>query len=312
MWLEQHHPEALPADRYKLTSAPSGGMPPGGSASSPSLSSSHPITPESSAKTTPPGGSASSPSLSSSQPITPESLAKTTPPSGSASSLSPSSSSSMCSSSGGQSSGKQNVISHFLPPLPTVTPSRSSTSKQGGARVLTSKDCLEQLAAKERKKQQKKEEKEKRKIEREKKKKEREEEQKRKADERAKKAAEKAKRDAEKALKAQEKATEKARKAAENKQQAGVSSRKKRAATSGSSQSTSLTTKPKAKTPCLDESIDTEECCACFGQYSDDIGTGREWLDCACGRWLHEDCVENIVYDTNGKEKLCPLCLSIV
>ena len=129
---------------------------------------------------------------------------------------------------------------------------------------------------------------------------------------RAKKAAEKAKRDAEKALKAQEKATEKARKAAENKQQAGVSSRKTRAATSGSSQSTSLTTKPKAKTPRLDESIDTEECCACFGQYSDDIVTGREWLECACGRWVHEDCVENIVYDTNGKEKLCPLCLSIV
>ena len=117
---------------------------------------------------------------------------------------------------------------------------------------------------------------------------------------------------AEKALKAQEKATEKARKAAENKQQAGVSFRKKRAATSGSSQSTSLTTKPMAKTPRLDESIDTEECCACFGQYSDDIGTGREWLECACGRWLHEDCVENIVYDTNGKEKLCPLCLSVV
>ena len=88
--------------------------------------------------------------------------------------------------------------------------------------------------------------------------------------------------------------------------------RKNRAATSGSSQSTSLTTKPKAKTPRLDESIDTEECCACFGQYSDDIGTGREWLECACGRWVHEDCVENIVYDTNGKEKLCPLCLSIV
>ena len=160
MWLEQHHPEALPADRYKLISAPSGGMPPGGSASSPSLSSSHTIIPKSSAKSMPPGGSASSPSLSNSHPITPESLAKTTPPSGSAISLSPSSSSSMCSSSGGQSSGKQNVISQFLPPLLTVTPSMSSTSKQGGARVLTCKEYLEQLAAKERKKQQEKEEKE--------------------------------------------------------------------------------------------------------------------------------------------------------
>ena len=140
----------------------------------------------------------------------------------------------------------------------------------------------------QQKKERSSKKKKKRKIEREKKKKEREEEQKRKADVRAKKAAEKAKRDAEKA---QEKATEKDRKAAENKQQAGVSSRKKRAATSGSSQSISLTTKPKAKTPRFDESIDTEECCACFGQYCDDIGTGREWLECACGRWVHEDCV---------------------
>ena len=71
-----------------------------------------------------------------------------------------------------------------------------------------------------------------------------------------------------------------------------------------------MTIKSKAKTPRLDESIDTEECCACFGQYSDDIGTGREWLECACGRWVHEDCVENIVtiYMTPmEKEKLCPL-----
>ena len=44
LWLEQHHQEALPADRYTLTRAPSGGVP-GCSASSPSLSSSHPITP---------------------------------------------------------------------------------------------------------------------------------------------------------------------------------------------------------------------------------------------------------------------------
>ena len=56
----------------------------------------------------------------------------------------------------------------------------------------------------------------------------------------------------------------------------------------------------------------TEECCACFGQYSDDIGTGREWLECAFGRWVHEDSVENIVYNTNGKEMLCPLCLSVI
>ena len=42
------------------------------------------------------------------------------------------------------------------------------------------------------------------------------------------------------------------------------------------------TSRPAAKAPHVDDSIDTEECCACFGQYSDDIGTGTEWLECAC------------------------------
>ena len=42
------------------------------------------------------------------------------------------------------------------------------------------------------------------------------------------------------------------------------------------------------------------------------IGTGREWLECTCSGWIHEDCVEDIVNDANGKEKLCPLCLAVV
>ena len=129
-----------------------------------SLSGSHLITLESTAKTFTPSGSASSLSHPSSRPITLESTAKTTTPGGSASSLF-TRSSSMFSSSGVQSSGKQSVISQFLPPLLIVTLSRSSSSKLGGARILTSKDCLEQLAAKETSSK-------KMKIEREKKKKE--------------------------------------------------------------------------------------------------------------------------------------------
>ena len=38
--------------------------------------------------------------------------------------------------------------------------------------------------------------------------------------------------------------------------------------------------------------IDPNVCCTCFGSYDDDAGTGREWLQCQCGRWMHEDCVE--------------------
>ena len=131
------------------------------------------------------------------------------------------------------------------------------------------------------------------------KKQEREKEMKRKADERARKAAEKAKRDAEKAKKAQERAAERAKIAAEKaadkakKAQGRVSTRGKRPipskATGESSASSGLAAvttelEPKSKAPRLiDEDIDTEECCACFGQYADDVGTGREWLECACG-----------------------------
>ena len=31
----------------------------------------------------------------------------------------------------------------------------------------------------------------------------------------------------------------------------------------------------------------------CFGMYADDAGTGREWLECRCSRWIHEDCIDD-------------------
>lgn len=59
------------------------------------------------------------------------------------------------------------------------------------------------------------------------------------------------------------------------------------------------------------EEIDVNECCMCFGNYVDDIieGAGAEWISCACGRWLHEDCIENQVIDTSGRERFCPFCV---
>ena len=51
---------------------------------------------------------------------------------------------------------------------------------------------------------------------------------------------------------------------------------------------------------------DTDHCCVCFGSYKEDIDTDREWIQCSCTRWLHEDCVDNEDVGTNGK--LCPLC----
>ena len=85
------------------------------------------------------------------------------------------------------------------------------------------------------------------------------------------------------------------------------------AASSDTGTSPTAESEPKPKAPRLiEDSINTDECYACFGLYTDDIGTGREWLECACGRWIHEECIEDIVYDANGKEKLCPLCLAVV
>ena len=42
------------------------------------------------------------------------------------------------------------------------------------------------------------------------------------------------------------------------------------------------------------------ECCMCFIMYEDiQDQTGKEWVECACRRWLHEDCV----LDNDGKDQ---------
>ena len=57
--------------------------------------------------------------------------------------------------------------------------------------------------------------------------------------------------------------------------------------------------------------IDTNECCICFRTFDEDFieETGLDWVECVCGRWLHEECISyNIVTDANGRELLCPFC----
>ena len=41
--------------------------------------------------------------------------------------------------------------------------------------------------------------------------------------------------------------------------------------------------------------------------YQDDVDqeTGRDWVQCPCGRCTHEDCVEDSVTDLDGKERFC-------
>ena len=49
------------------------------------------------------------------------------------------------------------------------------------------------------------------------------------------------------------------------------------------------------------------ECCVCFELYRGDDETD-DWLQCACKRWLHEECITDIVHDKFGRELLCPYC----
>ena len=61
----------------------------------------------------------------------------------------------------------------------------------------------------------------------------------------------------------------------------------------------------------LNASIDSNVCCMCFGSYEDDVldGYGADWIDCACGHWLHVDCANECVIDCHGNKLYCPYCV---
>ena len=45
----------------------------------------------------------------------------------------------------------------------------------------------------------------------------------------------------------------------------------------------------------------------CFVAYEDDQ-SGKDWVACACGRLLHDDCADACVVDSEGNERLCLIC----
>ena len=53
------------------------------------------------------------------------------------------------------------------------------------------------------------------------------------------------------------------------------------------------------------------ECCECFGTFEEDIslGNGAEWVQCACDRWMHVDCISEVVTDENGRQMMCYNCV---
>ena len=69
---------------------------------------------------------------------------------------------------------------------------------------------------------------------------------------------------------------------------------------------------PPLKKVCVAEEIDESKCCVCFTTYEDvQKKSGKDWVMCACSRWLHEECAESCVLDSTGKERLCQLCLDL-
>ena len=194
-----------------------------------------------------------------------------------------------------------NKVSHLSDLLTCPSTSTSSAPKRPStrARLLTSDECLRMLEEKEKKKEMETQEKEKRKNERAAKKKEREKLLQKKKQEKAKKAKERAKT-----------AEEKARKTSTSRK-----TTKKKSTTSETSPSASAlicdeTTAARSTGNSNldrsdDENIDVNVCCMCFVHYDDDVreGSGADWIFCKCGRWLHEDCVEDVVKDNEGIER---------
>jgi len=192
----------------------------------------------------------------------------------------------------------------------------------GKARVLTSAECLKALQEKENEKRRKAEEKEQRKLERIEKKKQREEEMKKKQEERARRKDQVNRKrkgnnsgHGQPIAKRPSPEIDTGASSCSTTSCPGASRRPEKSTESvdddGSSSSTTTclgaSRKSKKSTESVDDEIDVNRCCVCFGTFTDDVGTGREWLQCKCTRWIHEECIDDD--DVNiDLSKLCPLC----
>ena len=228
----------------------------------------------------------------------------------------------------GDPKGELKYISKYLVqyvPSTTPKPKESSSSKRvSGARILTSAQCLNMIQEREDKKKKLLEEKEQRKLEREQKRAEKEAAAKKRAEEKAKKAELAAKQREARSKKRQKprlssNVATKKQKTAENSSTPSSStsvdgpskSTSRRKTTLRSQQSSVTSVRANVEERSQDaENIDINRCCVCFGTFQEDqeLGTGFEWLECACKRWLHEVCVSDIEINADGKELLCPFC----
>ena len=221
-------------------------------------------------------------------------------------------------------SGKLRSLSKFLEPIVT-----QEKAKTGHARVLTSVECIQSLEEKQKKKEQEAQEKEERKKERERRKIEKEELLQKKKEERL--VLQKQRQQAA----AAKKAAATARKEAAALRRRPITRAKRRAVTRSTAVSHDPTSSATASASCesaaspqstpapdtdssaqvresdsvphIETAEETCECAFCYGGYTQD---GEEWVKCACGRWVHERCMEEVILDDDGAEKFCPFCLN--
>ena len=279
-WLKRHHPESSQATLPPLPSEQELSL-------SEQFAEVSPLTPVAVniSKTSDPSSSSS---------ITPS---RNTP-------VLPSRSTPVLLSSGSSGRERDDLLSKHLV-VPSASTPAGPKKVPPRARLLTSSAVLEILEEKELKKKRELELKEQKKREREENKRKREEDRKQKMEERARKAEEKAKQ-------REQKTEEKARKMEKNIQKTAHTS-SSQAGALGMYQTRSGAQPPSKKARVADENIDESRCCVCFTTYEEDVlqGSGKDWVMCACTRWLHEECAEDCVLDSTGKERLCPLCLDL-
>ena len=176
--------------------------------------------------------------------------------------------------------------------------------------TLTSLESLRILEGKEKKKKEELEMKAKRKKEREEKKKLRDEEFKKKAEKRAMREQERIK-EAELKMEEKKKQEEAKKKQEEPKRKRDEATGRRKCSDEVKRKRRCFKDRPKESEAGQEREIDTSVCCTCDGSYEQDVveGTGADWLACACGRWLHEECVDDCIRDYEGKDRIFPHCL---
>jgi len=117
-------------------------------------------------------------------------------------------------------------------------------------------------------------------------------------------------------VKKRQKKEELAKKQAEQKKSATLkktSTRKKRPATTQSISTATVTSEETIGGASEDYTGDDceYECTECFGSYQNDAeeNNGAEWVQCGCGQWLHEDCIDKVMTGEDGRDRMCSSCV---